>query len=1051
MAQAADAIIARERATIEADINGRLDALAESMFGKDDSKQAKRYALLSAERAGAERSLVAATLLRLLAGEGSLGTDGAFNARAHELFDDLFSGRGGLYGAVGVDPKSQTFEKTRILRDVAPTAERAFLEIQGLLQRLTDVPHARTELMKLIRSSLGEGVITPFLPVDFRSRTDDLFRAVDSYMTASGEDTITARARAETEFRTIEGALKDAGTTYATTLTLPIIAALKRLVDADYESNPATKPAEIELEAASKRYPLAETTQCLVQARLVNQGPGVAFETVVEVAETEGVTTSAFEVIVGELSPGVEVLTIPATTAGTGRGRLLGRVRWKNADGEERHQEFFLELEPQVADVDWQKVVGRDPYAPEPVSTEHDLVGRRQILSALLSQAGGHAVGSSFVTGQKRVGKTSIARTLASQLAAAAPDSSGIVLETGDIVRPEAGKTVAALGQLLAKRVVDSDPRLAHLPLPTFDDALAPLTEFFDAVKSIAHDRRFVFIIDEFDELPLDVYRRGGVGDSLFLTLRALSGRDYVGFVLVGGEKIDFILKHQGERLNKFETLRVDYFDRSREWADFSALARSPVEGVLEFSEDAIDRLYEWSAGNPFFAKLICRSMLELAAERRDAHITSTEIDEAARAALGRSGIQNFQHFWNDGISEEGDLASEVADRRRKVILAVGEATRAAKAGSATDYKTAGATEAAIAARAAVYGVNANASHDEIRDLLRRGVLTRVQDNLACRVPYFSAWLQDYGVEAIITSFGDSEAVFVLRRSEEAGQITSSEVLALTDRWGIYRGRKLTEDQVRAWLRQFGDNVNQRLMYRILDATRFYGGDAIREKLREAHAMIERQTVAEARQRPRRRYVLSHVGGPAKSGAFYARLYAQENRVGMDNVVGRADLPAILQATTADRIRALVFAEDFIGTGGSIADAVSEVASQCGELLSRNDIPVFFVAVAGFNSGIANARSSLAGTGLRGDIVVPDLLGDEAMCFSRQAGIFANDQDRELARSIAYERGAELERRYPLGFGDCQAAVVFEQSCPNNSLPILWQKANEWRPLFPRF
>jgi hypothetical protein len=40
--------------------------------------------------------------------------------------------------------------------------------------------------------------------------------------------------------------------------------------------------------------------------------------------------------------------------------------------------------------------------------------------------------------------------------------------------------------------------------------------------------------------------------------------------------------------------------------------------------------------------------------------------------------------------------------------------------------------------------------------------------------------------------------------------------------------------------------------------------------------------------------------------------------------------------------------------------------------------------------------------------------------------------------------------RSPLGFGDCQALVVFETGCPNNSVPILWKQTGEWQPLFPR-
>ena len=46
-----------------------------------------------------------------------------------------------------------------------------------------------------------------------------------------------------------------------------------------------------------------------------------------------------------------------------------------------------------------------------------------------------------------------------------------------------------------------------------------------------------VLILDEFDELPLDLYKRGPVADAFFLTLRSISSRSRISFVLIGGEK----------------------------------------------------------------------------------------------------------------------------------------------------------------------------------------------------------------------------------------------------------------------------------------------------------------------------------------------------------------------------------------------------------------------------------------------------------------------------------------------------------------------------------
>jgi len=52
----------------------------------------------------------------------------------------------------------------------------------------------------------------------------------------------------------------------------------------------------------------------------------------------------------------------------------------------------------------------------EPVETAAELAGRKEILDFLLAQASSKSLGSSYISGQKRVGKTSIVKTLKTRL-----------------------------------------------------------------------------------------------------------------------------------------------------------------------------------------------------------------------------------------------------------------------------------------------------------------------------------------------------------------------------------------------------------------------------------------------------------------------------------------------------------------------------------------------------------------------------------------------------------------------------------------------------------
>src|SRR5208283_3813929 len=114
------------------------------------------------------------------------------------------------------------------------------------------------------------------------------------------------------------------------------------------------------------------------------------------------------------------------------------------------------------------------------------------------------------------------------------------------------------LGDKIYQQVASSDNRFQGARKPLFDGALSPISGFFDDVKSIAPDCKFVIILDEFDFVPVDLYRRGATGETFFATIRSLSQKGFIGFVLVGGERMRYLFNCQGQSLNKFQMIRVD-------------------------------------------------------------------------------------------------------------------------------------------------------------------------------------------------------------------------------------------------------------------------------------------------------------------------------------------------------------------------------------------------------------------------------------------------------------------------------------------------------------
>lgn len=70
--------------------------------------------------------------------------------------------------------------------------------------------------------------------------------------------------------------------------------------------------------------------------------------------------------------------------------------------------------------------------------------------------------------------------------------------------------------------------------------------------------------------------------------------------------------------------------------------------------------------------------------------------------------------------------------------------------------------------------------------------------------------------------------------------------------------------------------------------------------------------------------------------------------------------------------------------------------------------------------------------------------------FSEDNYLFKSSGERLKANDLAFKFGERLEKNHPLGYSNSQSLVVFERSCPNNTLPIIWKEKNKWVPLFRR-
>ena len=607
---------------------------------------------------------------------------------------------------------------------------------------------------------------------------------------------------------------------------------------------------------------------------------------------------------------------------------------------------------------------------------------------------------------------------------------------------PDASRTIRNLGDVLAEAMLENIPHLAAVPIPDFTNGLAPLSGYVD--KALADkELRLLFILDEFDELPPELFERTDSSSSLFQPLRQISNKRGCGFLLVGGENMQRIVNLQGDRLNKFRRIGVGSFERSDEFAE---LIRKPVENWLTISDSALFALFEWSAGNPYFAKLLATELFTLVVEHRYSDASEIEVTEAIDRTLNNIGANSFAHFWTDGLIDSADRLDEQHMIRRAVLIAVGRALRRTGPSDADSIWS-------ESGPAIGFPMGESRFRMTLQGFVGRGILAEDDEGyISPQIPLFQAWLKDDGVGELLEDSRQLDDLRAKLEDEERIRVKDAEVFELCQAWQQfrYRGQSIVAGNVIKWLEQFETHEERRLMFRLLKKMRLYDETTVRAKMQEAFGIVARniRTVIETGSRTRRDVLVTSLDdSAAKSGMTYCRLFASENQIWSESVIPIHLLENRLESN--NDYQRVVIIDDFSGTGRTLTDGLE---NHMGVLRRANKmgIRIVVVVVAGFGLTRDRLQKYMDGNALDGDVYFCDELGSEDRVFLDVSKFYPSEGETRRAKQVAESKGVALEPRHPLGFSGTQAAIVFYQSCPNNTLPILWSVKNDWFPLFAR-
>ena len=1010
-----------------------------------------------------QKKFIAVCLLRLL--YRSLDTiwewENQERPRIVGLFDDQISA---IYYRFNIAKNDQNHEKLNKLRKAEEEVLSTFRQITDSIVSLDSSasPGLQQRFMGARNRDQNKLFLEQFVyPPSIVSieRLNLIFRTVREYnkslMENRLESYIESYKKIESAFNTYLCEAAKHPSIFTQRCIIDPIKRIYNFINEDFQNNPMTQETNVTISSLGYKYPFHEKGRKIELKFLVkNNSQGYARDVQVECKDIDSCLNLCNPVNLGTLVSNqsseiiLETNVTEVTESGKSSEPLIELVcSWRNFNSDERVEiDELFELIPQRTGLNWDDLKNKQPYSLEAISEAENLVGREELLSQLNSRLLANQVGSSIIYGQKRVGKTSIAEVVQANFKQCSNYSVIFVpINSLDTTTPE--KLVADLGETIVREISYTSNLFAHIEKPKFDSALSPLRHYFRFAREISQDHKFIIILDEFDEIHPDmVHIDSNVGQTFFNNIRAISSTGHVGFVLVGGENMQ-IIRESTDQLNKMEVLQVNYFDKGQYWKDFQDLVRQPVKDTIEFDDEAINILYEMTEGHPFYTKLICNAIYTEACNERNSYIIKDNVTNAVEVAIEKLDLNAVSHFWIDGVNKKYDSVKQdqIQTHRRKFLIAFAQIKR----------KETSVTRKDLQDSAILKDVTVDSIIDKYGS---RGFL--IEENAGhyrWKSKFFERWLVERGFSMLTAEFLDEEAVRRSKEEEEEAYVRDIEIVELHGKWGVYQGSLITTTHVRAWLDQFKYNTEQKLMFNLLKNVRFYDLPKIKEAFRSLHSTVQRNIaqkggVRSADRRDRRDDILlSSFGSPAQSGPSYARIYANENKIYVDNAVSLDKISDVLEEKS--HIKAIVFVDDIIASGNSAVCSLNTLNEICGELLEKQEVKIFISAICGlYHIGIENLENAIENVPFEAEVIVSDLLTEKDQCFSPVSEVFGSSDERERAKRIVLEYGKLLQKKHPLGYEDSQLLVAFHDNCPNNTLPILWceSKKIRWIPLFKR-
>jgi AAA+ ATPase superfamily predicted ATPase len=959
-----------------------------------------------------------------------------------------------------VTDKKQNYEKIKLLRDFHGFVSENFGAMSNLPTDLTEISNLKTEILRNFSNKLFQAYLQPFNFEAIKAKIESIVDQIDKLIHCTDARFKSFFDQIVEDIAELDGICETSHSFFTKKKIQPFISTVKSALQELQESASDRFQCEIKtirntLRAAEKRYPLHEPNRYITfKIPMVNLGPGVAIDVVAEIdcgEKNPAIILENLEQRLGDIPPGEFALLIPACIVERSTSvRMTVQLEWRQLFGEKVSHIFDVEVEGQDPSINWTELEDLEPYSLE-VAEGDTFVGRVEKVKSIGNKLLKTPMSSTYITGQKRIGKTSLAHAALeyTQQTFGKSDFHYLYLEYGEFCAASPQGTVKSLGDNIFDFLHQFLPLEFQTARPDFSESLSHLNNITKLLSTHTPDKRFVIVLDEFDEIHPEMYRLGALAETFFANLRTLASKKNLAFILVGGEKMPFIIAAQGDQLNKFVREPLDYFSRSTEWEEYCKLVTNPVSAHLTWDDAAIAELFNLTNGHPYYTNLLCSKIVSIAVRERDAEIISSDVRHALNQLVSELDTNAFAHMWKDGINAEREAAEVTELKRLRILVAIGRAFRNNDRSIENIVKTVGRVR-----------LKEHEAMPLLEDFFRRNIFQEKKGDIHCSVLLFEKWLMEIGVTGLIASTLADDLEVELKKAEDSAFVLSREIQELAESWPLYRAQKIGPESIRAWLEQVPGFQNQRLLFKMLQKLRFISSIEIEKTLETAHNKFILPVVGalqiERRTEKRRDVWITYLGGPGKSGAQYARMYAKANSISTECIIEPETLERRLRNSGADFIKpkAVVVVDDVVGSGKTLGDGAISLAKQCGALLTNMSIPVHAIIMISTEEGEKGAVADINLIKLLPmKVHICEYVSNECFAFpTENLGPWASEEERDTAKALCIRLGTGLYKD-PLGFKGQGLLLVLPDTCPNNSLPILHRTkpgSPNWKALFHR-